>query len=161
MSVSFRVFLAMFLLQLPVAFAAEKEAETKKFPVAKKDYSYIVKVSDYSGAAGYGLHYYVSESSVVIVQWNDYDKPSIEVLNKTLTDSQRKEWIRFLKSFRVDQFKKSYDNPKVFDGLDRTFTFNVKGKKIEVKVRNRRVRGLVRLCSKINKFVPKKFQLNW
>ncbi|ATB37539.1 hypothetical protein CYFUS_002961 [Cystobacter fuscus] len=146
------------ILALAALFFAMPSAavDQKSYPNARQSYPFVVKISDFYGAEGFGFDYYLDKSKLVVVLWDDLGSPRKEVLSKSLTKAEVREWASYLERLPMGQLKESYVNSSVDDGLQQTFTFKSGGREKTVDVRNIRVEELEKLCRKLNLLIPDK-----
>ena len=123
---------------------------------ARQDNPFVVEVRDFYGVEGYTLHYHLDNSRLVVVLSDDFGSPPKEVLSKSLTKAEAKDWAFYLERFPIEQLKEDYTNRAVDDGLQQFFTFRTGGKEKKVAVRNVRVEELENLCQKLNRLIPEK-----
>lgn len=138
---------------------AERTTHRMDYPSAKPNYPFFVKITDFYGAAGYGFDYYVDKATIVVVLWDDYGNPRREVLNRSLTRQEARDWARFWSQFDVTSLKELYTNPNVIDGFERQFTFRIDNSDKKVTVEKVAVKELSELSQKINTFVPKEIKM--
>jgi hypothetical protein len=129
------------------------------YPVAKKNYPFVVKITNFFGAEGFGFDYFVDRTNIVVVVWNDFGKPAREILNRDLTQEETTELESYLAEFPLDTLKSDYTEPRVYDGLQRFFTFKIGDKEKSIVMRNVHVPELFALCEKVNDLVPKEMQM--
>lgn len=145
------------LALVALSFALPSTASDKNaYPNARQSYPFVVKISDFYGAEGFGFDYYLDTSRLVVVLWDDLGSPRKEILSKPLTKAEAREWASYLERLPMAQLKKEYVDSAADDGLQQTFTFKSGGREKTVDVRNTRVEELEKLCRKLNLLIPDK-----
>jgi hypothetical protein len=133
-----------------------KASDQKAYPNARQSYPFVLKIRDFYGAEGFGFDYYLDTSRLVVVLWDDLGSPRKEILSKSLTKAEAREWASYLERLPMGQLKEAYVNSGADDGLLQTFTFKSGGREKTVDVRNIRVEELEKLCRKLNLLIPDK-----
>jgi hypothetical protein len=146
----------VFIFLALVSFGASPQVE---YPVAKEEYSFVLKVRDFYGAEGYGFDYFLDKDSLTVVLWDDVGGPKREILSRRLTLEEASFWSKYLAIFPVKRLKQKYSDDRVSDGMQQFFTFKTGAGEKNVTVRNVQVKELMDLCQNLNNLLPDKMKM--
>ena len=129
-------------------------------PAARVATAFVIRIHDFSGAAGISMFYQVTPEQIAVGTSSDWRVRPKELYRAALTDPQRSALAEFMHSFPLLRLNHTYQDPTVNDGLQRWFDLTLADRvSRQIFVANRRQEDLDSLCDEVNKLLPEKLRL--
>jgi hypothetical protein len=103
--------------------------------------------------------YHVKNDSIIVIKYSMNAKPAEKIVNRKLTDKEKKNFMDFMSIFPLKDLNNSYSNDLVEGEMSYMFNLSVGSLKKDIYVYFKSQKNLKQLCDKIDDLLPQECKI--